>query len=214
MTAPRPSIDAVLRSGPVIAIATVERASDAPALAAALRAGGVCVLEVTLRTPAALAAIEAVATRCADVVVGAGTVRDPGDFAAAAAAGARFAVSPGFTRRLAAAARESPLPWLPGVATPSEVLAAHDAGLDCLKFFPAEAAGGVAALRAFAAVFPRTRFCPTGGIDASNAGRYLELSNVECVAGSWLAPPLALARRDFKQIESLAAAAAALRRRS
>lgn len=207
-------IDAVLRAGAVIAVATIERASDAPALAAALAAGGVRVIEVTLRTPAALAAIETVATRCADVVVGAGTVCDPADFAAATAAGARFAVSPGFTARLAAAARESQLPWLPGVATASEILAARDAGLDHLKFFPAEVAGGVATLRAFAAVFPRTRFCPTGGIDADNADRYLALSNVECVAGSWLAPPEVLARRDWGRIEALAAAASALKRRA
>lgn len=214
MTSPPPDIDEILRAGAVIAVVTIERASDAPALAAALAAGGVRVLEVTLRTPAALAAIETVATRCTDVVVGAGTVCDAADFAAAAAAGARFAVSPGFTPRLAAAARESPLPWLPGVATASEIMAAREAGLDRLKFFPAEAAGGIAALRAFAAVFPQTRFCPTGGIDAGNAARYLELSNVACVAGSWLAPRQALARRDWAQIEALAAAASSLKRRT
>jgi 2-dehydro-3-deoxyphosphogluconate aldolase/(4S)-4-hydroxy-2-oxoglutarate aldolase len=211
MSAAPSSFDSFLRAGPVIAVATLERAEDARPLAAALAAGGVRVLEVTLRTRAALAAIEAIALQCPEVVVGAGTVLAPGDFAAAADAGARFAVSPGFTARLAAAAHDSPLPWLPGVATASEVMAALDAGLERLKFFPAEAAGGPAALRALGAVFPNARFCPTGGIDAGNAARYLALANVDCVAGSWLAPMQALAGRDWRAVEALASAAAALR---
>jgi 2-dehydro-3-deoxyphosphogluconate aldolase/(4S)-4-hydroxy-2-oxoglutarate aldolase len=136
----------------------------------------------------------------------------PRDFAAVANAGARFAVSPGFTARLAAAARKSPLPWLPGVATASEVMVALDAGFERLKFFPAEAAGGPAALRALGSVFPSARFCPTGGIDASNAARYLALANVDCVAGSWLAPAEALAGRNWRAIEALASAAMALGR--
>jgi 2-dehydro-3-deoxyphosphogluconate aldolase/(4S)-4-hydroxy-2-oxoglutarate aldolase len=204
-------IDSFLRAGPVIAVVTLERAEDARPLAAALAAGGVRVLEVTLRTPAALAAIEAIATHSPEVTVGAGTVLGPRDFAAAADAGARFAVSPAFTARLAAAAQASPLPWLPGVATPSEVIAALDAGYENLKFFPAEAAGGPAALRALGAVFPSVRFCPTGGIDAGNAAGYLALGNVACVAGSWLAPAKVLARRDWRAVEALASAAAALR---
>jgi 2-dehydro-3-deoxyphosphogluconate aldolase/(4S)-4-hydroxy-2-oxoglutarate aldolase len=204
------SFDSFLRAGPVIAVATLERAEDAPPLAAALAAGGVRVLEVTLRTPQALAAIEAVASHCPDVIVGAGTVLAARDFAAAAEAGARFAVSPGVTRALAAAARKSRVPWLPGVATASEVMAALEGGHERLKFFPAEAAGGPRALGALGAVFPNARFCPTGGIDAQNAAGYLALANVDCVAGSWLTPPAALARRDWRAIEALALAAAAL----
>jgi 2-dehydro-3-deoxyphosphogluconate aldolase/(4S)-4-hydroxy-2-oxoglutarate aldolase len=211
MTAPS-SIDSFLRAGPVIAVVTLERVEDARPLAAALAAGGVQVLEVTLRTPMALAAIEEIAAHLPDVVVGAGTVLAPRDFVAAADAGARFAVSPGFTARLAAAAEKSPLPWLPGVATASEVMTALEVGFERLKFFPAEAAGGPTALRALGAVFPNVRFCPTGGVDASNAARYLALANVACVAGSWLAPPEALARRDWRAVEALASAATALER--
>jgi 2-dehydro-3-deoxyphosphogluconate aldolase/(4S)-4-hydroxy-2-oxoglutarate aldolase len=170
------------------------------------------VLEVTLRTPAALVAIETIAAHFPDVVVGAGTVLAPRDFAAVADAGARFAVSPGFTARLAAAAKKFPLPWLPGVATASEVMTALEGGFERLKFFPAEAAGGPAALRALGAVFPSARFCPTGGVDASNAVRYLTLPNVACVAGSWLSPAEALARRDWRAVEALARAAAAVGR--
>ena len=205
------SFDSFLRAGPVIAVATLERAEDARPLAAALAAGGVRVLEVTLRTPRALAAIEAVASHCTDVVVGAGTVLAARDFAAAAGAGARFAVSPGFTRELAAAAQKSPLPWLPGVATASEVMAALEGGHERLKFFPAETAGGPRAVGALGAVFPTVRFCPTGGIDEATAPGYLALANVDCVAGGWLAPPGALAARNWRAIEALARAAVALR---
>jgi 2-dehydro-3-deoxyphosphogluconate aldolase/(4S)-4-hydroxy-2-oxoglutarate aldolase len=205
------SIDSFLRTGPVMAVVTLERAEDARPLAAALAAGGVRVVEVTLRTPAALAAIEAIAAHVPDVAVGAGTVLTPHDFAAAAAAGARFAVSPGFTPQLAAAAQKSSLPWLPGVATASEVMAALEAGFERLKFFPAEAAGGPAVLRALGAVFPNVRFCPTGGVDADNAPGYLALANVDCVAGSWLTSTKVLARRDWRAIEALASAAARLR---
>jgi 2-dehydro-3-deoxyphosphogluconate aldolase/(4S)-4-hydroxy-2-oxoglutarate aldolase len=205
------SIDSVLGAGPVIAVVTLDRAEDARPLATALAAGGVRVLEVTLRTPAALAAIEAIAKHSPEVTVGAGTVLGLRDFASAADAGAQFAVSPAFTARLAAAAQGSTLPWLPGIATPSEVIAALDAGHARLKFFPAEAAGGPAALRALGAVFPTVRFCPTGGIDASNAASYLALANVACVAGSWLAPAQLVARRDWRAIEALASAAAGLR---
>jgi 2-dehydro-3-deoxyphosphogluconate aldolase/(4S)-4-hydroxy-2-oxoglutarate aldolase len=205
------TIDSFLCAGPVIAVVTLGRAEDARPLAAALAAGGLRVIEVTLRTPAALAAIEAIAKHCPDVAVGAGTVLGPRDFASAADAGARFAVSPAFTARLAAAAQTSPLPWLPGVATPSEVIAALDAGYERLKFFPAEALGGPAALRALGAVFPSVRFCPTGGIDAKNALGYLALANVACVAGSWLAPAQVLARGDWRAVEALASAAAGLK---
>jgi 2-dehydro-3-deoxyphosphogluconate aldolase/(4S)-4-hydroxy-2-oxoglutarate aldolase len=212
MTAASTSLDSILRAGPVIAVATLERADDAPALATALSKGGVRVLEVTLRTRAGLAAIEAVATKCPDIVVGAGTVVAARDFAAAADAGARFAVSPGFTAELAGVARASSLPWLPGVATASEIMAAMDAGFDRLKFFPAETAGGPPALRALGAVFPQVRFCPTGGIDAHNAASYLALGNVDCVAGSWVAPAQLVAGRDWRAVEALAAAASGLRR--
>src|SRR5690606_397675 len=135
----------------------------------------------------------------------------PEDFEAAANVGARFAVSPGFTPRLAAAARGSGLPWLPGVATASEVMAAMDGGCTRLKLFPAEAAGGTTALRALGAVVPESRFCAAGGVDAGSAARYTALGTVACVGGSWLTPADALASRDWRRIEGLAAAAAALR---
>ena len=205
-------IDAILRAGPVIAVVTIERAADAPSIAAALAQGGVRVLEVTLRTSAALAAIEAIAALPIDVLVGAGTARAAQDFRAAEGAGARFIVSPGYTAELARTALAARVPWLPGVATASEILLAQESGFDRLKFFPAQAAGGIAALRAFGAVFPDVRFCPTGGIDADNAAPYLALANVDCVGGSWLTPPAALASRDWRQIEALAAAAATLGR--
>lgn len=190
--------------GRVIAVVTVDKPADAVPLAAALCAGGVRAIEVTLRTAAGLAAIERIAKGCDAATVGAGTVRAAADFAAARGAGARFAVSPGFTPALAAAAAATALPWLPGVATASEILLAREAGCSLLKFFPAEAAGGVRALRAFAAVFPEVRFCPTGGVSAENLRAYLELPNVACVGGTWLAPPALVAARQWPKIQELA----------
>jgi 2-dehydro-3-deoxyphosphogluconate aldolase/(4S)-4-hydroxy-2-oxoglutarate aldolase len=170
------------------------------------------VIEVTLRTDAAFAAIERIASGCEGAVVGAGTARTAADFPAARAAGARFVVSPGFTPTLAAAARSTATPWLPGVATPSEILGAQEAGYSLLKFFPAEAAGGVGALRQLATVFPTVAFCPTGGVGPHNLRSYLELPNVVCVGGSWVAPQRAVANQEWELIQKLAEDACRLAR--
>ena len=206
------TIAEVLGAERVIAVVTIERPADAVPLANALCAGGVRVIEVTLRTDAALAAIERIAAGCEAAIVGAGTARTAADFTAARAAGARFVVSPGYTPTLAKAARASALPWLPGVATASEILVAQEAGHTALKFFPAEAAGGARALRAFAAVFPDVEFCPTGGVTAENVRGYLELPNVVCVGGTWLAPPALIATQGWSKIQELAARAVELAR--
>ncbi|HVJ28833.1 MAG TPA: bifunctional 4-hydroxy-2-oxoglutarate aldolase/2-dehydro-3-deoxy-phosphogluconate aldolase [Gammaproteobacteria bacterium] len=196
----------------VVAVATIERASDALPLADALCAGGVRVLEITLRTGAACAAIEHIRKARPDAIVGAGTVRDARGLRAARDAGALFVVSPGFTRALHEAAAAAALPWLPGVATASEILLAQEAGHALLKFFPAEAAGGARALRAFAAVFPEVRFCPTGGVTAENVRSYLELPNVVCVGGTWLAPQALMAAQQWSKIQELAARAVEIAR--
>ncbi|NWG53188.1 MAG: bifunctional 4-hydroxy-2-oxoglutarate aldolase/2-dehydro-3-deoxy-phosphogluconate aldolase [Hydrogenophilaceae bacterium] len=201
----------LMRAGPVMAVLTLEAAADAVPVARALLAGGIRALEVTLRTPEALRAIEAL-SGVDGALAGAGTVLCVDDAARAAAAGARFLVSPGFRPALADAARRLALPWLPGVATASEIMAAREAGFDDLKFFPAETSGGAAAVAAFAGPFPMARFCPTGGITQANAPRYLALANVACVGGSWLAPRDLVARRDWAEIEARARAAAALAR--
>lgn len=200
-----------LRMARVVPVLTIERAEDAAPLARALAAGGLAVLEVTLRTEAALAAIEAIAAEVGEATVGAGTVTRPDEFAAVAEAGARFAVSPGFTAKLAEAARATPqVPWLPAIATPSELMVASTAGHTCLKLFPAEASGGMAALKALAGPFPEARFCPTGGIDAANAADYLALPNVIAVGGSWPAPAAAIKAGDWDRIASLARVACKL----
>jgi 2-dehydro-3-deoxyphosphogluconate aldolase/(4S)-4-hydroxy-2-oxoglutarate aldolase len=196
--------------GPVIPVIVIERAEHALPMARALFDGGVRVLEVTLRTPAALAAIAAIAQSIPDVIVGAGTVRSDADARAALAAGARFAVSPGISPRIAAACREIGLALLPGVATASEVMLAADHGFRFLKFFPASAAGGTAMLKAWASVFADISFCPTGGITAASAPDYLALANVRVVGGSWLTPPDALAAADWPRIERLAREATSL----
>jgi len=203
-------IEDVLSLGPVMPVVTIDDAAAAVPLARALAAGGVRAVEITLRTPAALEAIRAVAGE-SDVVVGAGTVLRPADFRAAALAGARFAVSPGATPALLDAGAESGLPYLPAIATPGELMAGLERGFSAFKFFPAESIGGRAALRALAGPFPEARFCATGGIDAANAPDYLALANVPCVGGSWVAPREALRSGDFVRIEALARAAAALR---
>lgn len=197
--------------GPVIPVIVIERAEHAVAMAEALVAGGVRVLEITLRTPAALAAIEAIARAVPDAVVGAGTVRSAADARAAQTAGATFAVSPGCTASVAEACRELGLAFLPGVATASEVMRAAELGFTFLKFFPAAAAGGTALLKAWASPFADVVFCPTGGIGMANAGEYLSLANVGVVGGSWLTPPDALAGNDWPRITRLAREAAALR---
>jgi 2-dehydro-3-deoxyphosphogluconate aldolase/(4S)-4-hydroxy-2-oxoglutarate aldolase len=181
-------------------------------LARALVAGGIRVLEVTLRTAAALPAIEAIARAVPEAIVGAGTVRSDADARAAHAAGARFAVSPGWSPRVAAACQALDLALLPGVASASEVMAASDAGFRFLKFFPAAAAGGTAMLKAWAGPFADVAFCPTGGIDLATAPAYLALANVDVVGGSWLTPADAITAADWARIERLARDAAALAR--
>ena len=199
------------RHGPVIPVIVIERVQDAVPLAQALVAGGVRVLEVTLRTPAALAAIEAMARAVPEAIVGAGTLRSAADVRAACDAGCRFGVSPGYTREIGAACREAGLPLLPGVATASEVMAASAAGFDFLKFFPASAAGGLPMLKALAGPFADITFCPTGGITPETAPQYLALPNVRVVGGSWLTPADAQRAGDWARITQLAKATAALR---
>jgi len=197
--------------GPVIPVIVIERLEQAVPLAEALVAGGVKVLEVTLRTPVALAAIEAMARAVPGAIVGAGTLRSVADVGAARAAGARFGVSPGYTREIGAACREAGLPLLPGVATAGEVMAASADGHAFLKFFPASAAGGVPMLKALAGPFADIAFCPTGGISAETAPQYLALPNVRVVGGSWLTPADAMRAGDWARITQLARAAGALR---
>jgi 2-dehydro-3-deoxyphosphogluconate aldolase/(4S)-4-hydroxy-2-oxoglutarate aldolase len=180
----------------------------------ALCAGGLSVLEVTLRTAAALGAITAMRKAVPEAIVGAGTLTRPEDFKRVAEAGGQFAVTPGLTDELAQAGKQAPFPLLPGIATASELLAARAAGYSALKFFPAEPAGGTAMLSAFAPVFQDVVFCPTGGITRESAPRYLALPNVLCVGGSWITPSAALKSGDWSQIETLARDAAGLARRS
>ncbi len=185
---------------PVVTLPDADVAVDA---ARALVRGGARVMEVALRTPAALRAIEAVARDVPDICVGAGTVRTAADLRAAAGAGAAFAVSPGATPLLLDAAHRGSIPYLPAVATASELMLAFEAEYRCFKFFPAAPAGGPAALQALAGPFPEARFCPTGGITPRTLRSYLELPNVVCIGGSWLTPASALAQRDWKRIETL-----------
>ena len=191
---------------PVIPVLVLDDADQARPLAEALVAGGLPALEVTLRTPAALDCIRAMA----DVeggIVGAGTLLTPEDVRAAKAAGARFGVSPGATDRLLQACIDEGLPLLPGAATASEVMALHERGFDMLKFFPAEASGGAPALKAIGAPIPQVAFCPTGGVSPGNMGDYLSLPNVVCVGGSWVAPKDRMDAGDWSGIEVLARAA-------
>ena len=197
---------------PVIPILTVTELEHAVPLARALVAGGLRVLEVTLRTPVALAAIEAMRKAVPDAVVGAGTLTRAVDFAGADRAGAQFGVTPGLTPELAAASRGARFPVLPGVMTPTELITARAAGFNVLKLFPAQQAGGLGMLQALGAPFPDVLFCPTGGITRATAPEYLALSNVVCVGGSWFAPKAMLAAGDWIGIEALARDAAALRK--
>ena len=203
--------DAVLTRAPVLPVLAIERLEDAVPLARALVDNGLPVLEVTLRTAVALPAIAAIAAQVPGARVGAGTVLDADQLAAVAAAGAAFAIAPGCTPALYAAAARSALPFLPAVATASEIMQGLEQGHRRFKFFPAAAAGGVAALKAFAGPFAEVRFCPTGGIDGTSARDYLALPNVLTVGGSWMVPAAALRAGDFAQIGRLAQACAALR---
>ncbi|RVU34745.1 bifunctional 4-hydroxy-2-oxoglutarate aldolase/2-dehydro-3-deoxy-phosphogluconate aldolase [Hwanghaeella grinnelliae] len=205
-------IDRVIAAAPVIPVVTVRGAEDAVPLARALAAGGLPAVEVTLRTPGALAALEAIAKNVPEAIAGAGTVLSTGQAKAAADAGAAFLVSPGATDDLIAGIRAVDIPWLPGAATASEVMRLREAGFFRQKFFPAEQAGGAAMLKGWGAPLPDIVFCPTGGITAANAQDYLSLPNVGCVGGSWVAPAKLIAEKDWAAIEKLAKAAAALRR--
>jgi 2-dehydro-3-deoxyphosphogluconate aldolase/(4S)-4-hydroxy-2-oxoglutarate aldolase len=198
--------------GPVIPVIVIERLDDAVPLARALVAGGVRVLEVTLRTEVALDAIAAMVAEVPEAIVGAGTLRSVADARAAKAAGAVFGVSPGYTAEVGAACRELGLPLLPGVATASEVMAALADGLHFLKFFPATAAGGIPLLKALAGPFADVMFCPTGGISLANAPEFLALPNVKVCGGSWLTPAPAVAAGDWGVITALAREATALRK--
>jgi 2-dehydro-3-deoxyphosphogluconate aldolase/(4S)-4-hydroxy-2-oxoglutarate aldolase len=196
---------------PVIPVLVIEDAATAVPLARALVRGGLKVLEITLRTPAALEVIRAIAGEVEDALVGAGTVLTPAQYRDAERAGARFVVSPGATDKVLGAAAASTVPLLPAAATATEVLALLEQGYRFLKFFPAGPAGGPPYLKALAAPLPAARLCPTGGIDAASASEYLDLPNVVCVGGSWVAPAKAVASGDWQEISRLARAAAALR---
>ena len=201
----------VMQDAPVIPVIVLNDVAHAVPMARALVEGGIRMLEVTLRTPQALACIEAIAKAVPEAVVGAGTLRSKADAQAAASAGARFAVSPGYTSALGTACRDLGLPLLPGVATGGEIMAAQEDGFTALKFFPALQAGGSAMLKAWSGPFFDVKFCPTGGISLQNAPEFLNLPNVLCVGGSWLVPADALAQGDWARITTLARQAVALR---
>ena len=202
----------VMQDAPVIPVIVLHDVAHAVPMARALVAGGIRMLEVTLRTPQALACMEAIANEVPDAVVGAGTVRSPADAAAAAKAGAQFAVSPGYTKAVGQACRDHGLSLLPGVATGSEIMMAQEDGYTELKFFPAMQAGGPAMLKAWAGPFFDVTFCPTGGVTTGNAAEFLALPNVTCVGGSWLVPGDALVQGHWHRIEALAREASQLRR--
>jgi 2-dehydro-3-deoxyphosphogluconate aldolase / (4S)-4-hydroxy-2-oxoglutarate aldolase len=207
----RASIAEILRLSPVMPVVTIEDAAAAPELARALVRGGIRTIEVTLRTKPALRAIEAIAAQVPEICVGVGTVMSTEDLNLAANAGAAFAISPGATRELLEAGAGFRIPYLPAVATASELMTALNAGYRHFKLFPANVAGGIAALKGFHGPFPEARFCPTGGVTLQTAPGYLELPNVVCVGGSWLTPANLLAAGDWARIEHLAREAAALR---
>ena len=203
----------VMQDAPVIPVIVLHDVAHAVPMARALVAGGIRMLEVTLRTPQALACMEAIAKEVPEAVVGAGTVRSAADAKAAANAGAKFAVSPGYTLAVGQACRDHGLSLLPGVATGSEIMMAQEDGYTELKFFPAMQAGGPAMLNAWGGPFFDVRFCPTGGVTPQNANEFLSLSNVACVGGSWLVPADALAQGDWARVEQLAREACQLKLR-
>jgi 2-dehydro-3-deoxyphosphogluconate aldolase/(4S)-4-hydroxy-2-oxoglutarate aldolase len=203
----------VMQDAPVIPVIVLNDVAHAVPMARALVAGGIRMLEVTLRTSQALACIEAIAKEVPEAIVGAGTVRNASDAKAAANAGAKFAVSPGYTPSVGQACRDVGLSLLPGVATGSEIMMAQEDGYTELKFFPAMQAGGSAMLKAWGGPFFDVRFCPTGGVTAQNASEFLSLPNVACVGGSWLVPAEALANGDWARIEKLAREACQLKLR-
>lgn len=202
----------VMRDAPVIPVIVLHDVKDAVPLARALVAGGIRMLEVTLRTREALECIEIISKEVPEAVAGAGTIRSAADAQASALAGARFGVSPGYTRAVGRACHDLGLPLLPGVATGSEIMLAQEDGYNELKFFPAVQAGGIPMLKAWQGPFGEVRFCPTGGVAAANAADFLALANVACVGGSWIVPTEAIAAKDWGRIEVLAREASQLAR--
>jgi 2-dehydro-3-deoxyphosphogluconate aldolase/(4S)-4-hydroxy-2-oxoglutarate aldolase len=205
-------VEQVMRTSPVIPVLTVDRLESAEPLAKALAAGGLRVLELTLRTPVALRVLEAMVKAAPDAIVGAGTVLNADDLNRAVDAGAKFIVSPGLTEAVAKAADKAAIPLLPGIATAGDIMRGLDLGLNRFKLFPAETSGGVAAAAAFAGPFAEVAFCPTGGVTPDNAPHYLALKNILCVGGTWVAPKAAVEAGDWTRIVELARHAAALPR--
>jgi 2-dehydro-3-deoxyphosphogluconate aldolase/(4S)-4-hydroxy-2-oxoglutarate aldolase len=201
------TLDEIMTLSPVMPVIAIDDAAEAVNLARALMEGGIRVLEVTLRTPAALEAIRRIGREVEGAVVGAGTVLNPDDLRRVRDAGAAFAISPGITPELLRETAKTDFPFLPGVATASEIMQGLDTGLERFKLFPASSAGGVSALRSFAGPFPRVKFCPTGGIGASDFTEYLALENVLCVGGSWVAPSGLIRSRAYGEITALSRAA-------
>ena len=210
MTSKTEKLLSLLHGQPVVPVLKIANVADAVPLAHALSRGGLRAIEITLRTADALEAIRRVASEVEEAVVGAGTILDAKQFDEAARAGSKFIVSPGITSQLLDAAKDSPVPLLPGAITPGEIMAAREAGLRFLKFFPAEQSGGIASLKAFASPLADVKFCPTGGITAKNAADYLSLPNVICVGGSWVAPDDLIKAGKWDEIEALAREASKL----
>lgn len=202
----------IVRLGPVIPVLAFDTPEQGEHVSRALHAGGVRVLEITLRTAAGLEAIERAAQIAPDIVVGVGTITKPEHCALAKKAGAQFGVSPGLTREIHQASLDAGLPLLPGVMTPTDIIVAMELGYEIVKFFPAVPAGGLNMLQAFHGPFPTLKFCPTGGITAESAINFLALPNVVCVGGSWLTPKAALAAQDWTEVTRLARAASELSR--
>lgn len=201
----------IMHASPVIPVIAIDNPEHAVPLARALVAGGILVLEITLRTPHGMAAIRAISEQVPEAILGVGTLTQPDEFRAARDAGAVFGVSPGLTQALIKAAKESGLPLLPGTMTPSEIMAAREAGFRQLKLFPAVPAGGIGMLNSIAGPLPDVMFCPTGGISQETAAQFLACANVACVGGSWLTPGDAMKQGDWNRITALAAAASGLR---
>jgi 2-dehydro-3-deoxyphosphogluconate aldolase / (4S)-4-hydroxy-2-oxoglutarate aldolase len=204
------TVSEIVGLGPVIPVLAFESAEQGEHVSRALHAGGVKVLEITLRTPAGLAAIERACQLSDDIVVGVGTITRPEHCAQAKKAGALFGVSPGLTREMHQAAQDAGLPLLPGVMTPTDLINAMELGYEIVKFFPAQQAGGIPMLQAFHGPFPNLKFCPTGGITAETASTFLAQPNVVCVGGSWLTPKAALAAKNWEEVTRLARAASEL----
>jgi 2-dehydro-3-deoxyphosphogluconate aldolase/(4S)-4-hydroxy-2-oxoglutarate aldolase len=194
----------VLNAGPVMPVMVIKNLDDAVPLAKALVAGGIKVLEITLRTPIALEAIRLISQEVKEAIVGAGTITTPEQLKAAEEAGAVFAISPGLTPALLRAAKEGNIALIPGISSLSELMVGMEAGLDHFKFFPAEAAGGIPMLKAIAGPIPQVTFCPTGGISPENYNAYLSLNNVACVGGSWLVPEDAVKEKNWAKVTELA----------